>query len=148
MQAPNENLVHEDSLIFADELDPMDTEEESICLPTSEDLQSFSAKWILKTSETRSLTRAATVGIVADTADLVTYVAQCLLSEIRSLLAENGINSESVTSKLEILFRNHITRPFDGLSSFRNQLQYYRKHFGLIVSEILCNSKVTMTQFF
>lgn len=31
-------------------------------IPTTEETQSFAAKWILKTSETRSLTRAASVG--------------------------------------------------------------------------------------
>ena len=37
-------------------------------------LQSYSAKWILKTSETRSLTRTATLGIVQDVTDLVGFI--------------------------------------------------------------------------
>ena len=113
--------------------DPVDFEE-SVCLPNADTIQSFSSRWILKTSETRTLTRDATVGIVEDVADLVTYVSKCLLSETKSILEDNEINSELVLSKLRDLFSSHITKPFDGLSSFSNQLQYYRKNFGLIVS--------------
>lgn len=118
----------------------MDFEEAPLCVPTADDIQSFTARWILKTSETRSLTRAATIGIVADAADMVTYVVQCLLSETRSLLAENEIDS-SIMSRLSDIFSSPVTEPYRGLSSFCNQLQYFRKHFGLIVS-----NKVTYLQ--
>lgn len=107
-------------------------DEVSPYLPTAEDMQSFAARWILKTSETRSLTRAATIGIVQDVADMVTCVVQCLLSQAQNLLGESGIDS----SRLEDIFSSHVTQPFRGLTSFRNQLQYYRKHFELIVSSM------------
>ena len=42
--------------------------------PTTTDMQSFAAKWILKTRETRGLTRTAMQGVIQDVGDLVSFV--------------------------------------------------------------------------
>ncbi len=91
------------------------------------------SKWILKTSETRSLTRTATLGVVADVADLVKYVVQCLEDQTCKALSLRGIDP----GMLEEIFSGPITKPFEGLTSFKCQLQYYRKHFSLIVSQLI-----------
>ena len=44
-----------------------------VSLPSSDDVKSFIAKWLLKTSETRSLTRTASTGIVEDVGALIDY---------------------------------------------------------------------------
>ena len=46
----------------------VDGESLDVLVPSTEDIRSYCAKWILKISETRSLTRRATIGIVEDTA--------------------------------------------------------------------------------
>lgn len=53
---------------------------------TVNDLQAFSAKWILKTSETRYLTQKASLGIVHDVSDLVEVVSQSLQDQVQAIL--------------------------------------------------------------
>ena len=48
-------------------------------LPPREEITSFAAKWILKTRETRKLTRSAMQGVVEDVTDLVTFVSNTML---------------------------------------------------------------------
>lgn len=49
----------------------------------------FAAKWILKTGETRSLTRKATLGIVEDVSDLVDFVTHSLKQQTQNALTAN-----------------------------------------------------------
>jgi len=106
----------------------------SSSMPTkAKDLQAFSAKWILKTSETRYLTRKATLGIVHDVSDLVEVVSQSLQDQVQSILHSNGID-HAVTSQVNEVFDGCTSKPFEGVTSFYQQLQHYRNHFGLIVS--------------
>ena len=103
---------------------------------TRADMQSFAAKWILKTGETRSLTRAATQGIIEDVGYLVDFVTHTIEGDIKTVLQSNGINPENITD-LDEVFRGPVTKPFDGLASFHQQLKYCREHFNFIV--MLCN---------
>ena len=48
--------------------------------PAVADMQLFAARWILKTRESRSLTRSATQGVLEDVQDLVSFVAKCMSS--------------------------------------------------------------------
>lgn len=102
-------------------------------LPTTAEMQTFAAKWILKTSETRSLTRTATLGIVEDVSDLVDFVAHNLKQQTQSALAAKGVDKSTI-STLDEVFSSCVTKPFEGLTSFHQQLQYYRSHFNFIVS--------------
>ena len=99
------------------------------------DLKDYAAKWILKTSETRSLTRHASLGIIEDTSFLVTYITQFIKSMLLNLIQSNDpLDQQSVVTKIEELFSSSLVQPFSGLMSFHQQLSYYRTHFHLIVS--------------
>ena len=52
---------------------------------------------------------------------------------MRAVLHANGVNPESI-SGLEEVFSGATTKPFEGLQSFHQQLQYCRKHFDFVVS--------------
>lgn len=106
---------------------------ESSYIPSAEDMQSFAAKWILKTSETRSLTRAATLGIVEDVSTLADFISSCLKEKICDILKTTTIDS-SLMAEIDSAFSCPITKPFSGLTTFHHQIQYYKKYFGLIVS--------------
>lgn len=96
-------------------------------------LQSYGAKWILKTSETRSLTRTATLGIVQDVADLVAFMTQMLGDKTREVLQQNEVD-DSIVREVGSVFNGFLEKPFAGLTTFHQQLQYYREHLGFIVS--------------
>ena len=114
-------------------LTSMDASPLPLVSPTTTDMQSFAAKWILKTRETRSLTRTAMQGVIEDVSDLVGFVTQTLGSQTRAVLQSHGIEPESI-SGLDDVFTGPATKPFDGLTSFHQQLQYCRSTFNLIVS--------------
>ena len=103
---------------------------------TAVDMRSFSARWILKTSETRSLTRRATLGIVADVSDMVDFVVESLRTQTNSVLSNAGVDL-STLSKVDEVFSSSNTRPFEGLTSFHHQVQYYKDYFNFIVSHIM-----------
>ena len=102
-------------------------------LPTSSDLQMYCAKWILRMSETRALTRTATLGVVDDVRELVDVITEGLKSKTSSILQSNGV-PDYIVSDVEDTFSSRFVQPFDGLQTFHQQLQYYRQNFGLIVS--------------
>lgn len=110
-----------------------DDESDVVCAPTVTDVQLYSAKWILKTRETRSLTRSATQGVLEDVQDLISFVTQTLESQTHSVLQANGI-VPSMISGLSDVFNGPCTQPFQGLTSFHQQLQYCRNNFNFIVS--------------
>ena len=91
----------------------------------------YAAKWILKTSESRSLTRTAMVGIIDDVTELVSMITNNIFEDVKCLINAEDIN----ISQLENL-RTQYSNPFSGVSTFYQQLQYYKLNFGLIVSII------------
>ena len=93
------------------------------------DFTQQAAKWILKTSESRSLTRSATIGIVQD----VSYLIDDIVSHVKQQLTVILQNHSIDTAVIEPAFDHNYTRPFNGLQTFHQQLQYYKKSFGLIV---------------
>lgn len=106
---------------------------EHVPIPSEEDIKSFTAKWILKTSETRKLTRTATLGIVSDVSEMIDFVSTLLKEEARTILRANEVES-SVVAQISDIFSSSITKPFAGLDSFHQQLEYYKKNYNLIVS--------------
>ena len=97
-------------------------------------MKMYCAKWLLKTSETRTLTRAASVGIMEDVSSLIEFVTNGIKSEIANLLTSNQIDN-NVILKVKELFTNPTLVPFVGLSTFYQQMQYYKDNFlNLIVS--------------
>lgn len=117
------------------ENDPHPFETDSTCpyIPSDSEMQSYAAKGILKTSEMRSLTRTATLGVVEDVSDLVEFVGQSLKDQVCHELTSTGVDS-TIVSRVDEIFKGFIVKPFEGLTSFHQQLQYYRRHFNLIVS--------------
>ena len=73
------------------------------------DMEYFAAKWILKTRESRSLTRTAMQGVIQDVSDLVTFVTQTLESQMHAVLQSNGIEPESICG-LDDIFAGPVTR--------------------------------------
>ena len=102
------------------------------------DMQCFTARWILKTRETRMLTRSAMQGIIEDVEDLVRFVTDVLKSQTHETLEHHGITPGLIPG-LEDVFTGKVTRPFEGLSSFHQQLQYCRSMFNLVVRIRLCD---------
>lgn len=93
-------------------------------IPTSSQLQLYSEKWFLRTSETMSLTRAATLGMIEDVSELVEFVGQSLRDQTRHVLSSSGVDS-SVVRKVEEVFGTDTMKPFNEIASFYQQLQYF-----------------------
>ena len=75
-------------------------------------------------------------GVLEDVGELVSFVAQNLESHTYALLSTRGISPESVAG-LGDVFSGPGTKPFDGLQSFHQQLQYCRTHLKLTVSNLI-----------
>ena len=105
-------------------------------------LMDYCTKWILKTGETRKLTRTALTGIVRDTSELIEEVLLNVESQVHASLRSHGVDVDlsSVFS-----MENELLRPFHNLSSFPLQLKYYREHFDLIVSITACIYLLVLT---
>ncbi len=110
-----------------------DTDHDIDNTPSKEIMQLFSSKWILKTRESRKLTRSAMQGIIDDVGELVTFVTQSLESQTRALLVKSGASSDMLAG-VKNVFSGPVTKPFDGIQSFHQQLQYCRKYLNLIAS--------------
>ena len=115
----------------------LDSYDEDLFAPTTDEMQMYAAKWILKTRETRSLTRAAMQGVLEVVQDLVHFVTQTLECQTHSILQANGIVPGTLPG-LSDVFSGPSTRPFEGLTSFHQQLQYCHDNLGFIVSLFTC----------
>jgi len=105
---------------------------------TDVDMQTYAAKWILKTSEARSLTRTATMGIVEDASDFIDFVTDSL----RVKLTQEFKTDLEVLSRIDQIFQNHFTHPFDNLKSFHQLLQCYKTKFNLIVRHVCVHARM------
>ena len=74
--------------------------------------------------------------MIENVQDLVAVVSDSLLSQTRAALRVSGIDPDSVPGLTDII-SGPTTKPFQGVTSFHQQLQYFRKHFNLIVSMII-----------
>lgn len=85
------------------------------------DFTHYCAKWILKTSETRRLTRNSTLGIVQDVTDLVREVSTSIEDQVKVCLQQNGINFDTVLGLSDVFSENNpITMPFSELMTFHH----------------------------
>lgn len=99
------------------------------------ELTKYCAQWILKISETRHLTRVATVGIVEDASSLIREITLRLQTQVLNFLQMNQITIENDEAFSQIFSNENPTiTPFSNLITFNQQLSYYRRHFNLIVS--------------
>lgn len=128
---PEGSNATEDISSAADDSVPEDNDDNLLNL----DLTNFCAKWILRISETRKLTRTATVGIVQDVSDLLMEVSACIKEQVRKCLQENEINFEAIRGMNDVFSSDNVyISPFSHLSTFQQQLAYYKEHYHFIVS--------------
>ena len=112
-----EDLQSENSFDFDHEDVENMNDNSTQIMPT--EMHEYAAKWILKTGETRSLTRTATQGVIEDVEHLVDFVAESLERKMRAALQSNGINPDNVTGFNDV-FNCSATNPFTGLTSFHS----------------------------
>ena len=74
-------------------------------------------------------------GIIEDVTELVGFVTHTLQAQTHATLQTHGIDPDSV-SGLRDVFTGPATKPFEGLTTFHQQLQYCRTMFNLIVSSL------------
>lgn len=103
---------------------------------TFEQLQKSNALWVLKISETRQLSRTAVSGIVQDTSDLISGIMCEVKRQVDHTLSANGVDPAILARVFHP--ENPCLTPFEGIHTFHQQLQYYRKNFNLVVGCILC----------
>ena len=71
------------------------------------------------------------VGIIQDVIDdIVTEIRD----NLGRVLQQNSINVASIIN-FQAIFDESYTRPFDGLDTFYQQIQFFKNVFGLIVSD-------------
>ena len=129
-QRVEESSTYEDDDLVEGEIETELSTTPAVELP---DLQPYAARWILKTRESRYLTRAATQGVIEDVQELVSVISQSMEIQTRAVLHDSGIDFDSVPN-LKRVFSGPATKPFEGVASFHQQIQYCRKHFSLVVS--------------
>ena len=96
-------------------------------------MQSYAVRWMLKTRETRSLSRATTDGIIEDVQELVDLITQSLKSRLHQVLVSKNVDEDTISTTIDDVFDSPVTKPFYGVMSFHQQLQYCRKHFDFVV---------------
>ncbi|XP_019862680.1 PREDICTED: uncharacterized protein LOC109591385, partial [Amphimedon queenslandica] len=110
------------------------------------DVRNFCAKWILKTSELRKLTRKASLGIVEDVSGLIRQICSILHQQVSRHLLRNNI---SITDDLMDIFSesNDVITPFRSLTTFHQQLNFYKENFNLIMprKEIISEKRFLFT---
>lgn len=113
-------------------LEPEPQEQEIIDCHRTEsfDMKKYGAQWILKTSESRSLTRTAMTGVIEDVTELVTMITKSICEDVKQFVSENSSDIENFVNTLVTRY----STPFTGISSFHQQIQYYKTNFGLVVS--------------
>ena len=84
---------------------------------TSETLKDHLAKWILKTGETRCLTRSAMSGIVGDVSDITELIVSDLQCQLTSFLSSSGCSAD-VIQGCTTIFQQIYRQPFLNLDSF------------------------------
>lgn len=66
-------------------------------------------------------------------AEMVAFATSTLKHKICAQLSSQGVDSNIITS-LDSIFKDPAVKPFEGISSFYQQIQYCRHHFNLVVS--------------
>ena len=106
----------------------------------SKSLTRYCAKWILKTGETRKLTRHALIGVVQDTSEFFNLVLDIAREQVTNVLKCNSVDSAIISTVMNIFSKENTNLwPFQSLLTFPLQLKYYRENFDLIVSILLYN---------
>ena len=93
------------------------------------------AHFLLGLKEKFGVSQKALDNIVATYGTFLNFSALRVQAGVRQILSAKGIDVTTLP-ELEELFEN-LSSPFVGLSSAYLQMQYYKDHFGLIVSSYI-----------
>lgn len=105
------------------------------------DLKSILANWILRIKESCKLTQATTEEIVQRVIDLNQYILSQVSSAVMAAIAKAGVNISTIPELHDIFNPNgHFGRPFQGLETSYQLLQYCKANLGFVVSTTTCSS--------
>ena len=103
-------------------------------IATEESLQRAAALWLLKTREKNRLPLSVMDTMIADFQSLYEIAISCR-HQVEAALSEAGISEDTITSATVHLSEGSpFTNIFRGLHTQQQQLAYFRRHFGLVVS--------------
>lgn len=91
-----------------------------------------SALFLLKLKEHRRMTQVALDDVVEGCQSLLQQTVQTVYAEVRSHLAEHGVDPDIVASLKDIFLK--LVDPFDGIENKYKQEIYYKEKLGLVVS--------------
>ena len=100
-------------------------------------MKDFAAKWILRTSESRCLTRTALLGIVNDVSEMVQMVVDNIRRDVQQLFLQHETDSSMIERQVDEIFHQPYIKPFLELDTYHLQLQYYKKHFSYVVCIVI-----------
>ena len=101
----------------------------------SKELQSRAAVWILKTKEGHKLTQKAMDNIIEDVTAFSQYLLAKIGCAVKATLADAGVDSNQIQQFTGIFDPDGpFGRPFRGLETAHQQIQYYKSNMGLVVS--------------
>ena len=75
------------------------------------------------------MSRATTYGIIKDVQDLVDLITQSLRLHLHQALVSKNVNEDTISTTIDDVFDSPVTRLFDGVMSFHQQLQVLPKAF-------------------
>jgi hypothetical protein len=105
-----------------------------IVQPFEEVMQRAAATWILKLREGHRIPLSVMDAIISDLQSLLHVAHSQLLEAVKLLLRQAGVSSEIAERIRGELVRANPGSIFRGLQMQSQQLQYFRSHFGLVVS--------------
>ena len=107
-------------------------------LVTKDSLQRAAALFILKAREGHRIPLSVMNTIIGDFQSLFQLAILAFQQKITTTLAEAGTADDDISSAMMHLSeRSPLTNLFSGLQTQSQQLAYFRRHFGLVVSIVI-----------
>lgn len=104
-------------------------------IATEESLQRAAALWLLKAREKHRLPLSVVDTMIADFQSLYEIAISSCRHQVEAALLEAGISEDTITSvTVHLSEGSPFTNIFRGLQTQQQQLVYFRRHFGLVVS--------------
>lgn len=125
-----------DGTSLSDHDDDFTPHSDSHCVQQHSTVKQLAAQLLLGLKEEKKLTQVALQGCIEGVTSLTQIRLAALHEEVCKILQSNGV-SQSVISNLSHLFdeNGEFGRPFVGLETQHQQMQYFSTHCGLIVSQ-------------
>lgn len=104
-------------------------------LTLEEELKSAAVNWILKIKETCKLTQSSMDQIIQGVTDFNSFILSKLYGVVKNALEDHSINIDDLAQLAKAFnMDSPFFRPFQGVETYHQQLQYCKKNLGLIVS--------------